>query len=689
MSKALAALLAAAALASALTLALHHPLWPYPAALACLLWSALLLWRPLLWLFAVPLGAACLNLAPWTGWIVWDEFDLLLLASLAGGYAARWRAPHALPLPLHLRWLLLALGALALLGLGRGLADAMAMAAIHGDSSTLRWDWFAGYTHALNSLRVAKAELYALLLLPLLHAASPVLSQVPPVSTLSRGLPPAQRYLAGGMLAGLSVVVLALLWERLAFAGLLDFSQPYRTVALFWEMHVGGEALDAYLALATPFAAWAVLAARRPLPWLAAALLATLAGYAALTTFSRGVYGAVLAALVLLLVLRQLQGTPLQGWRARAANLLVLVLLAEAALVLGAGSYMRQRLRDTPGDLNSRLQHWQRGQATLQSPTDWLLGLGTGRLPAHYAHSGPAGEWSGAVQAQRQPDAHPPLTFVTLRGPATRKSLAGQFALVQRLSAPGAQPQPLRMRLRVQDRTDLQVQWCARHLLYSSACLEADLRVAPQGGQWQTVHLTLQPQPARKRLGPTAERSAAPPDQGRWRAPQLAFFSIAVAQAAAAVDIAEVQLLGPPGTPQLANADFAQGLAQWLGAAQSYFLPWHIDNLVLEMLLERGLLGLLCLYGLLLAALWLLCAGPARQGPLAPCQAAALLGALCVGLSGSVLDVPRVSTLLYLLALDALLQAARSATHALHAKSQQAQIAAAQTACNTLREPWA
>ena len=58
---------------------------------------------------------------------------------------------------------------------------------------------------------------------------------------------------------GLLGVALATLWERLAFTGLLNLSTDYRTTALFWEMHVGGAALDGFLALTVPFALREVL----------------------------------------------------------------------------------------------------------------------------------------------------------------------------------------------------------------------------------------------------------------------------------------------------------------------------------------------------------------------------------------------------------------------------------------------
>ena len=165
-----------------------------------------------------------------------------------------------------------------LLALYRGFADAGGFA----------FDWFAGYGDALNSLRVFKSLGFALLFVPLLQHEI----------AYSRAL--ASQRLATGIVVGLTVVTLAVLWERAAFPGLLDFSTHYRTVALFWEMHVGGAAIDGYLALTTPFVVWALVSAHRPIPWAGAAALALLTGYACLTTFSRGVYLAVGWSLVLL-----------------------------------------------------------------------------------------------------------------------------------------------------------------------------------------------------------------------------------------------------------------------------------------------------------------------------------------------------------------------------------------------------
>uniref|UniRef100_UPI00195354A7 hypothetical protein n=1 Tax=Escherichia coli TaxID=562 RepID=UPI00195354A7 len=71
---------------------------------------------------------------------------------------------------------------------------------------------------------------------------------------------------------------------RLAYTGLLDFSTDYRTTALFWEMHVGGAALDGFLVMTLPFALLALLRTRAPMNFAAGLVIMLLAAYAVLTT---------------------------------------------------------------------------------------------------------------------------------------------------------------------------------------------------------------------------------------------------------------------------------------------------------------------------------------------------------------------------------------------------------------------
>ena len=618
----------------------HHPASPMLSLMLVCLASCLVAWQPRLWLWLVPACLPWLNFSPWTGWLVFEEFDILLLGTLAGGYARlAWETQPTSSMTQRSsagQWLVVMVLLSGLLALWRGVADA----------GGLRFDWFANYSDALNSWRVFKSLGMAALFIPLVRRE------------MAHASHQALAWLASGVLSGLALVVLATLWERAAFPGLFDFSAHYRTVALFWEMHMGGAAIDVYLAMTTPFVVWALYATRRPLVWAALALLAILVAYTGLTTFARGVYLAVGAPLLLLAFLLWLQGHARQGrnawqglqhqssapgWRLKASVLLSITLVLEVVGVLEGGTFMQERLASAEQDLSSRMVHWKNGVGLLEGPEDWLLGKGLGRLPANYATKVPGEEFPG--DARHRVTRVGPVTeqFVTLYGPKTQAQLGGVFELTQRVALTEPGGYRVRMDVRVSEETRFEVYLCERHLLYDRACQAAFVRVEPVTGAgplaWQHLNLTLH--------GPSLGRD-------RWFAPRLQMFSIAVIDAGIQADVDNIALTSLRGQPLSINGDFSAGLSRWFPAAQSYFVPWHLDNLFLEMLVERGSAGLLAWILLVSYALWHLILGRARLEPLAPYLAASLTGVLVVGLVSSVMDVPRVAWLFFLLTFVAL-----------------------------------
>jgi hypothetical protein len=284
-----AALLALGCAGGAAWLAMHHPLSMPLAGVGVLLAFALAAWRPLsipvLLLALLPVA----GLAPWTGWMLVEEFDLLLLALLAGGWARlAWparlspRQASADGAPL-VWWLLVVVYAgLAAVSTWHGLLDAGAWGA-----DGFHWGWWQGWREPMNVLRTGKPLWWALLAWPLWQALQ---ARAPDATARAVGV---------GACAGLAVVSLIATWERWAGPGLTNFSTDYRTTALFWETHIGGAALDGFLALTLPFGLWAASAARGPRAWWAATAVLAVAGYAVLTTFSRGLYLGVLVGALL------------------------------------------------------------------------------------------------------------------------------------------------------------------------------------------------------------------------------------------------------------------------------------------------------------------------------------------------------------------------------------------------------
>lgn len=323
------AAVAAAAGALALWLALNHPL-SAPVALLCTGAAAAAAFRwPMHWpLWLLPLLPLA-GLMPWTGWLIVEEWDALVLAVAAGAWARlAWSGAPALQ---GAPWLRLWAALLLLLPLALSTAVSMHRGALDAGG----WDWAAaggwwqGYREPLNSLRLAKPVLAVLLLLPPWQAAL----AADPAGT-------ARRLVVG--LAGMAAVVaLAVVSERLAHTGLANFSTDYRVTGPFWEMHVGGAALDVVLAVSLPFVLTALAAARGPRRWAAAALVLALVAYAALATFSRIVYLALpLGGLLWLLLARRQQPVAARAGGLGAA-LVALALYGTAAAWLFPGSGYR------------------------------------------------------------------------------------------------------------------------------------------------------------------------------------------------------------------------------------------------------------------------------------------------------------------------------------------------------------
>jgi hypothetical protein len=581
-------------------LCVSHPLAPYSATIVFLCLFALLSRLPGAGVVFLPAVLPVLSLAPWTGWRVVDEFDLCVLAVIAAGYwrAARSRQAGALQV-------LMPLTALAALAAG------------------FLWPGAGGYAGDAplhDGLRVARSVLWTLLLLPLVRAHAR--SAAPQRASA--------RFFAACAVGALAVSV-AVLWERALFPGWFDFSTPYRTVALFWEMHQGGAALDAYLVLLAPLVVWAWRTMRTMRTKAASGCRAAVAlfvlafAYAVLTSFSRGVWGATLGGLFVLAALswwRRRDGAGVAVAPCTLADVaLVLAVSLEVVLVLGTGAFMEQRLANSENDLRGRWRHWRSGLGVLQAPQDWLFGVGPGQLPRRWLATPDAPRHSGALQWQRD--------GVLLSGPDARDAAAvrGAYYLTQRVPVPAGPPYRLRLEARSERTAEVAAQLCVQHLLYPAACRRIVLRV--EAGDWRRIDALL----------------GRPPGDGcAWLCAGRGVFMLAVRTPQATVEMRQASLVAADGEV-LRNPRFADGLAFWYPLASANFRPWHIDNLYLEVLIETGLVGLLLFIALLIVVLRRLWRGYLGGDPLAAYYLASISALLALGLVVSVFDMPRAAML--------------------------------------------
>jgi hypothetical protein len=615
----LSRLIAFACLSGALALAMGHNVAPGVAVFAVPVVAAVVArwpgWWPGLLAALLPLASA----APWTGDWLTDESDLLWLAVAAGAW---WRLGPGVRVTRagSVWWLLLALS--GAIGLLRGWGDA---AVFHGlqsaDVTEPPWSWnearYAGHESAWNAVRVSKAWLALLLLLPVWPA--------------DRGA--AARRFAWGLLAGLALVGAVVLAERAATVGWQNLALPYRATALFWEMHVGGGAIDMYLALTLPLTLWAVWRARTPVGLAMSLLLLGLAVHAVLATFSRGIVAVALLVLLFMPLAALRWRLPVPVAR-RPLQLLASAGLCMVLLVwaLARSDSWDDRLGRAQADMLGRWQHWMSALQVWRTPGEVLLGVGAGRLPARLVASGEGYEWPGTARLVGG------SAGVLLGGPASREDLTGRWTLSQRV---GGLPQgSLRWAVRVAPGTDpaavLWISVCERWLLGALRC--ADGPVAPARADedgWIQGTLVLRE-----------------PFGAGWRAP-LVSAGLQSDRVGREARVLEVRLWDAQGRQRFRNPDFASGLAHWMPVAESYYQPWHADNLAVELLVERGVLGLL----LVAVVLWLAmrtALQQARRGDPLAWGYLGVLGACCVlGTLISVTEFPRIALLLAFTALAA------------------------------------
>jgi hypothetical protein len=797
--RALSAIAAGGCGALGLGLACHYPISPAWVSAAFVAFAAIFYTSKDSWLLVVPALLPAIGLASWTGWLTFEEFDMLVLAAAAAGYARNALRPltggSAAGTTADARearrrsrisavaTLLIALFAISsIAALVRGLYSA----------SPSPLGWWHGYHDPLNSLRIFKSYGLVLLMAPLLAGA------------IKRDPEEFSDKAALGLAMGLALAALAVVWERAAFPGLLDFSADYRATGFFWEMHVGGAALDGFIALTLPLAVWHVQRAPNLLRFSLSALVLTLGAYACVLTFSRGLYAAVLVSLALGLVLQLRQGdigsrpsmarlffhiasfaavagalsylafrsggyrslaalfgvfvvsllqarltrrmtwsqsilalvagVVLAGlgfwaaalvqkgvyivfaiafccavglslgssdasgkrvlalacyvWTAIAAALVTLnwggriafvdsacallvvsglalwnavspkplwperprtialtmggaALLAAIVTAFSAGAYIGGRFASSEHDLQGRIQHWADGLRLLDG-ADWLVGKGLGRFPASYFYGVADSAFPGSYRIVD--DGRGP--FMSLGGPRHVLGSGELFRIAQRMSVAPAGTYTLTLDARADQTTGLYVEICEKHLLYIGGCAIKMVEVKASKAAWQRLVVPL---------------DGSVFTGGPWYAPRLAFFSMAVQSKGHLVAIDNVQVTGPDGTSRISNGDFSGGMAHWFFTSDKHHLPWHIKNLYLDVLFDQGIIGLGAFVLLVAGALVRLTVGRARAHPLAPFIAASIAGFLVVGFFDSLVDVPRVAFLFYMMVFIGLLLRAPAA----------------------------
>lgn len=561
------------------------------------------LWRwPLLWFLLIPALLPALDLSPITGRLLLDEFDLVVLVTLAVGYA-RFSGLRPAPWPHPLLRI-----ATALLWPTWAIATARGL----GPLWAMPGDLPVGSHSPLDAWLVGKGLLWALLLVPILR-------RVP-----REALEAARAHVLNGLVAGLAAVTLVILWERHVFVGLLDFANVFRVTGTFSSMNTGGAYVEGFIAFAFPALAVWVLMQRNWALMLAGILAAGLSTYAMLVTFSRGGYAGLVAGLVVVALgmLRLRSGSPSRRRLGLAGLMTVVVAVAVPVL---SGGFAQQRLARAAEDLSIRQAHWARALGLMDADvTAAFAGMGFGQYPTLYLLLADADKPPGTYRVMVDGD-----------NPYLRLGAGESVFLDQQVNVEPGTRYTLSARVRRPfGAAPLDVPLCEKALLDSFECVWSRLKPEMPEIGWNRVEVQVDS----GRLG----------SGGNWPHPpvKLSLHN----PGGGPVDVDDVSLKPQDGRELIANGAFSDGVQRWLFVTDQD-LAWHIHEQWVEMYFAQGLLGLLAIAVLLTGVGAVLFPAMWRGDLYATAFAAALAAFLTVGLLGSTMDTARMAMLVYLGAL--------------------------------------
>jgi hypothetical protein len=566
--------------------------------------TALVAWRPWRLWTVLPVAMSLMALAPWSGRLYLDEFDVLLGLSIC---AAWWRQGPPPPVRAD-AWLRAAMTAV-LVSLGVGALQAAASAA-----GSTAWD-VPSYLGPHNALRILRGALWALLLWRTAERQR------------AAGWP-VQAALGQGMVLALAAVTACILLERAAFSNLLDLADTYRVAGPFPAMHLGGAYVECFVACTLPFLVAAIMARPTPARIVPGALLLAVGCYALTLTYSRaGILAGALATVAAIVMTQRLRLRSAghlsrrPGRVAVAAGLAALVLGTVAAVWFGAFGQERQQQVDR--DLALRRDHW--AQSLKLVPEGWgptLTGLGLGRFPALKLLSESPAERSATAELSSAGGA-----------PFLRLGSGRPLYLEQAVALPSPATAPYTVRARLRAPTggtgQLGVWLCEKWLVASARCSRAHITVSGTG--WAELAVALEPLPQHQ--------------PGTVPRPLKFGFNLDGSQP---LELSGIALLGPDGGALTANGDFHQGMDHWFFGSDHH-LGWHAKSLPLAVLLELGLMGVLA-FGSLVALALRRSQQALRRGDVQRVPVLCALGAfLAIGLVDSLIDEPRFLLLLLLL----------------------------------------
>ena len=579
-----------------------YPMGQIQFGIALLSYVAVLIRYPAAWLLVLPALLPVLDLAPWTGRFFFDEFDGFVLATLALGL---WRAAGR-PLaasPGRVFWLLATGFIISFL-----VSSVIGMLPLQPLDANALTSLYSHYA----ALRLAKGLIFAVGLAVLISYHTAAGHDV-------------KTAFSAGMISGLATAAGSAIWERLAYAGLTDFTKEFRVVGLFSTMHTGGAHLDAFLVTALPFVAIWAARSKQPAARMAATLLFAAGAYAVMMTFSRAAVAALVITVFIIAAWTFLSGSFTTTGRTASVGAKVVAGLALVGLVVFPallGSFMQSRLATTSTDFGIRTSHWNDAISIMtDSWSTSLFGMGLGRYPETYLF---------LSREKNKPAIHrfeteERNTFLRIQHGAT-------LYIEQIVNVEPRRDYRIVLKARTQGRSAaINALLCDRTFLQGFDCRSVTFQLSGELGKWQQMQAVL---------------NSAGVGENHLR---ITKFSLENAGSNTPVDVDEVALIDSDGTNHLANGSFQAGADRWFFSSPYNHLPWHIKNLWLEIFFEQGWVGLLMFCALIAATIMRLALLAWHGQAFAAVLLSGLVGFLAVGAFDSIFDAPRLTLIFGLL----------------------------------------
>lgn len=299
-----------------------------------------------------------------------------------------------------------------------------------------------------------------------------------------------------------------------------------------------------------------------------------------------------------------------------------------------SGSYfMAERFSTVKGDLDYRWSHWTEA-LDMMTPdiATSAFGMGIGRYPDTYYWKNHEREVPSTFRYEKEAGGN---LFLRLGVPQYSRGYGEVIRMLQRVSLTPNTTYAFSFDARGGEKPPaVSVAVCERLLLYPQNCVGVPIKFAASGTTWQHYQVEFNS----RNLG-----------GGDWlfRPPVQLEMSVSDGKFS---DIDNVSLIDRrTAIDVIRNGSFSNANEGWFFSSDRHHLPWHVKNFALNIFFELGWLGVLGFVLLLSAVMLRLVGESVRGSTTAAIYLAAMLGFFAVGLFDSLLDVPRLAFVFFLI----------------------------------------